>query len=285
MDELETVAVPATEQPAAPELSPADRLEAAFDAAPAPEPAPEPDSVVAEEAPADPAPEAPTELKEGETPVSLLGEGQEAAEPEAPVEEPAAEEPKAEEAAPAEEAKAEEEAKPEEPAKPYEIALPEGFPADQLDQEAFGKFKEVAESAKLDPAKATELLALYKAEAEKLSTVAQENLLKSMREQYNSTRDTWRKEVLADENLGGARVQTTMLRCREVIEKFGGTPEQRQQLYSRMNTTAMGDSLPLVRLLSNVWASTMKEGAPVPSQPRAAQAQSTQDLAKVLFDS
>ena len=126
-------------------------------------------------------------------------------------------------------------------------------------------------------------MSLYKGEVEKAISSYEQRLIA----EGNALKTKWRTETIGDETFGGNRVQTSTLRAREVINRFGGSEAQRAELYNLLRLTGAGNALPVVRILNNVWDATMREGAPVPSQvrTRAAEApQTTAELGNVLFD-
>lgn len=77
-------------------------------------------------------------------------------------------------------------------------------------------------------------------------------------------RDGWKDQFTSDPEMGGNRQNTTLSRCGAMIEQYGGTAAQQDELRSAFRITGMGDHPALIRLLANV-GKALGEGTPVPA--------------------
>src|SRR5690348_11689629 len=247
---------PATAAPAAPAAAPAP---VTASAAPAPGPgaestsAPSSSAVTppAESAPAvtPPTPATPAAAKPAaETPSSLLGDAKPATDAK-PAEAPATAEPPA----PAE--------TPVAPPAYEPFTLPEGVTLEAERVSDLTKLLGETELAtKADHAAmqglGQKLIDLYVAESKRVADAQQQSWIR--------TRDEWRNTFIADEQIGGARREATLRNCAQMIEQFGGSPEQQAELRQAFGITGMGDHPALIRLLNNM-ASVLVEPKPVPA--------------------
>ena len=229
-------------------------------AAPAPVATPLATPAVAEAAPtspeppaqpaAEPAPVAPAAEPE---PASLLGEAG-AKPPEAAVPEPAA---TPEAPAPA-------------AAPVYEFKWQEGFTP--LAAEELAPFTTVLGEAKVAPEAAQKLLDMHLAEIPKII----ERVQKQSENLWNDTRKAWQDEIRADPELGGNRIQTVIQTCGQLINEYGGSAEQKQQLREVFNLTGAGDNPAVVRFIYNLGRALTEQShpiaapKPVPTQTRRA---------------
>lgn len=246
---------PATEaalpsaEPAPAAVPPAAEAVAAPPEAAAPEPAATPDPAPAAEA-------APVEATPAEgDPASLLGEAGKPA-PEAPA--PAT--PEAPEAAP------------EPPAAPvpvYEFQWPEG--SAPVATEELKPFTDLLGESRVAPEAGQKLLDLHIGEQQKLI----DRLQKQQDATWRQTRQEWVDQLRNDPALGGNRFQATVQVCGQLIEQFGGSPEQKAELRQVFDLTGSGDHPALVRFLHNI-GMALREGEPrpaakpVPTLPRKA---------------
>lgn len=181
--------------------------------------------------------------------------------------------------APAQEAAPETKAPVEKPPAPVfaDFALPEGFVPDK---ERIGSFTEklgesivdlelLAKSGDRNAVNAAaqqlgqHMLDMHVAEIQRMADATAQH----QRDVWAETNKRWIDEVKSDPEIGGNRQQTALGAAKSVIERFGGTPEQRQALYRDLGQdtgTGMGNNPNLIRLLHNV-ASAIAEGTSVPA--------------------
>lgn len=222
----------------------------------------------------DPAPttEAPpsSEAPKTEAPASPLG----AAQAETPKEEPKTEEkpapetaadklyPKDGEEKPEEKAAEEEEAPKEEPkpaltpeqitaaAAEYKFELPEGFKPDEAKMTTF---RELAAKRGLDQTEAQELLNLGLDQAKTTG----EAVLANIENQWNTTLETWKTELQADPDIGGAKTEGALRVIGRALDEYG-SPEARQAF----DLTGAGWNPAIVRFVHKM-AAALSEGQPV----------------------
>jgi hypothetical protein len=162
---------------------------------------------------------------------------------------------------------------------PYEVKLPEGLTAESLDKPTFEKFVSAVKDGGLKAEKATEILAMHQAELQK----AAQGFDKSLRDQITAFQKNWRDETLADEELGGNRINTTVNNLRQLITRYGGNKEQQSALYKDLKDTGMGVNLRLTRFLHNIFKDVMKEGGATPPGNQPGAQAGSRDLGDVLF--
>lgn len=274
-------------------------------AAPIPEPAPAAPA-------ADAAPAAANVAGKESSPSSLL----EAADGKKPVE-PGKEEPAAADAKPGEEVKpAEGEAKPAE----GEAAKPEGaeaapaqdaaaseppaivfdafkFPEGvTADEKMVGGFTEAlqTQTGPLEKAiKSGDRAAITKAFQDfgqtmvdyyqnQVTPAIAEQALQHQRDVWDTQVKKWVSDFKADEKLGGARANTTLSMAKAVIEEFGGSAEERQELYRHIGEggNGMGNYLGFIRLMANIGEKLNifeDKIVPAPNPLKGAQARSRSD--------
>lgn len=200
--------------------------------APAPAPAPEPVAVAPVEAPAaEPAqavtPE-PALAEAPKAPASLLSD----AAPAAPLAPP---EPIAYEA----------------------FTWPEGIEADDA---GLKPYTDLLANHQVPQETAQALLDLHIAETQRLA----EAFRSEQTTAWDAARADWRDRFMADEEIGGNKQQTTLARCAEVIDRFGGTPDQVKELRDTLALTGAGDHPAVIRAFANI-ARAFSEGRPVPA--------------------
>ena len=236
---------------------------------PAEAPAATPEVVAEVAAPVEPAAPAVEPIPEPEPTLLQKFDAEKAAK------EPAAVEPKPAEAKPAEPAAAEakpaeapkpEAEKPAEPAAPaaiepvaYEYALPETL---TMDDGTKGKFHSALDAFRTDPTKGAQgLIDLHN---ENLQQYA-DHVAREQYRVFGETRKGWQRDVMADEELGGAGYETSMgavARMRDLL-----VPESRRDAFNQMLTvTGVGDHPEFLRILHN--AARLYDEAPMP-QPGA----------------
>lgn len=233
-------------------IAPAPTPESALAVAPVAEaPAPTPDispapdvapaAAVETQAPAQ-AEAQPAEPAKPVTPVqSLISESQEKApEPEKP------QAPEAIETAPAEAP----------PAVTFsDFTLPEGV---TLDSAALDQFKAVLGENLPHQDRGQRLIDMHIAEIQRRDQMLAEHQVNV----WNTTQAEWQAEVKSDPEIGGNRFNTTMQTCISAVNRFGGTPEQRNALLQALDYTGAGNNPHIIRLINNM-ATALKEGTPV----------------------
>jgi len=136
---------------------------------------------------------------------------------------------------------------PEQPAQPvrtYEdFALPAGFTAEP---EKLAAFKEVIGKHNLDQEAAQRLVDMHTANLQAYA----EGLHADQHRVFAETRADWRKQVMADEQLGGAGHQTSIAaiaRMRDLL-----VPEQHKEAFNNfLRVTGAGDHPEFLRVLHN----------------------------------
>lgn len=157
------------------------------------------------------------------------------------------------------------------PAAPvYEFQWPDG--TEPVAAEVLQPFTGLLGEAKVAPEIGQKLLDLHIGEQQKLI----QNLERQQEATWRETRQGWVDQVRSDPDLGGNRLQATVQVCGQLIEQFGGTPEQKAELRQVLNLTGAGDHPALVRFIHNV-GMALSEGnravpgtKPVPVQTRRA---------------
>nr|BDD45121.1 hypothetical protein 10 [bacterium] len=120
-----------------------------------------------------------------------------------------------------------------------EFTLPEGF---EVDEAAMGKFKEFAQGKNLSQEDAQALVNMYTDLLQK----EQDNLLNEI--------DGWKKEVEADQELGGNNLKATVKACNDVVRKFGG-----EELKDQLKQFGLGNNIHMVRFLHNIAKATKED--------------------------
>jgi hypothetical protein len=197
-----------------------------------------------------------------------------------PAEKPA--EAKPEEVKPAE-VKAEEkpaEVKPAEPVKPepvaYEYALPETI---KMDDALKGTFHTALDSFRADPAKGAQgLIDLHN----QTMTDYANHLAAEQQRVFSETRKDWRKQVMADEQLGGSGYQTTMkavARMRDLA-----VPEKDRASFNEfLRITGAGDHPAFLKAMHN-FARFFDEAPLPPPNPSPPPNNGRQPGKRVLYD-
>lgn len=93
---------------------------------------------------------------------------------------------------------------------------------------------------------------------------AVENLNKTQLESWEKTVTDWREATVADPEIGGNRIQTTLDSANKFIRTHGGTSDQQKEFRDLMETSGLGNNPTMLRLLSAA-GRAMSEGTPVPA--------------------
>lgn len=220
----------------------------------------------------------------GKEPTSLLGDAAPAPEPtadakatdpkaEAKPGDPAAEAKDGKTDAPAEGDAPASEAPPEEaPLPTYDVfTVPEGVELDDTQVDTFvgalGSTERAILAAAGDPAKVhaavqdlgQQLLDQYTAEMAGLD----ERIRQNNADTFGRTMETWKNEFFNDPVIGGNRKDTTLANARRVIDRFGGTPQERAELRGVFNSTGAGNHRLVLNIFNNI-AEFLGEGRAVP---------------------
>lgn len=153
--------------------------------------------------------------------------------------------------------KAEPELPPEpEPAPPLEygeFTWPEGVTANA---EEVKPYTDILAKHQVPKEAAQELVNLY--------TKQMQLYVETRAQAWKDTQQQWREAFTADPDIGGNRQDTTLRRAAGVIERFGGTPEQVQELREVLTLTGAGNHPAVIRAFHNI-SRVLREGAPVPA--------------------
>lgn len=137
------------------------------------------------------------------------------------------------------------EAQPPAPIKYEAFKLPDGV---ALDAKELAKFEEVAGKGQVSQDVAQGLIDLYVEERKQdVARAAQHQ-----RDVWNKLNDSWKTDLRKDEKLGGNRIETTLSMAKAVLEEYGGTPEQIQELIAHTSNNGMGNFPGFIRLLTNI---------------------------------
>jgi len=183
-------------------------------------------------------------------------------EPAAPVEVAPAEpapEVKTEEPKPAEPPAAVETTSPAESAPLEPMVYPEWKTPDgvKVDAEQIGKFNDILAEARVPPEVGQALLDMHASYLQQAVTAMQENSIREQHRVFGEVRQGWRKEVMADPEIGGAGHQTAMgaiARVRDVLVSSArpGTEQYNKDLADfnqALAVTGMGDHPILLKML------------------------------------
>jgi hypothetical protein len=141
----------------------------------------------------------------------------------------------------------------------YDFKIPEGVAlADGERAELVDLFNE----GKAQPEYAQKLLDRHYAEVKKVA----ESIRAEQFSEWNKTQDEWRGQVMADPELGGPRLQTTLNMAGTVLEQYGS-----DDLRKMLGYTGAGNHPAMVRFMHNI-ARALGEGRPVPAPPPVSQA-------------
>lgn len=143
------------------------------------------------------------------------------------------------------------------------LTLPEGV---TLDQERLGQFDTLLGKHQVSPELRQELANMHVAETQAIA----DRLSQAQRDTYTRFREQKVAQFEADPELGGNRRDTSLASAISVVDRWGGTPEQRRELLNDLKLTGMGDFPSLIRLLNNVDRAMERftdEGGAVPANP------------------
>jgi hypothetical protein len=118
----------------------------------------------------------------------------------------------------------------------YEFKVPEGF---TLDPSAVSAFEPVAKELGLGQEQAQKLVDLYAAQ--------QAASQKAIADGWTKTQQTWREELTADKEFGGAVFNTTQNQANTVLSKYASKDE-----IKLINDMGLGNFPPLVKVLARV---------------------------------
>jgi|SRR5579862_64233 len=177
----------------------------------------------------------------------------------------------AKEAKPDGEKKPDGEAKPAEapgetpPAPTYEFTYPEGIKPEDVSSERMTAFTSLLGEGedRVTPAKAQKLLDLHLAEVGQVAQKLAQKQWDVFQEQQRAAKE----QVLSDPELGGSRHQTAIREIMSFIEQFGGTAEERKQLFDDFRATGIANRVSLLRMLRRAGVALAREGAPHSAPP------------------
>jgi len=182
-----------------------------------------------------------------------------------------------------------EEAEPKEPeplaAVEYDYTLPETL---TLPDERKAEFHAALDAFRADPSKGVQgLIDMH-------NRAMEEHVERARQEQFkvwNETNDSWRKQVLADPEIGGAGHQTAMMAIARMRDRLAsshkpGTPEYVSDLAAFdqfLNVTGAGNHPVFLKLLHNS-ARLFDEPAPPPPNPKPPKDIGKQNGKGLLYD-
>jgi hypothetical protein len=156
------------------------------------------------------------------------------------------------------------EAAPELPPITYEaFKLPDGV---KFDDAEVGKYTTILGKYQVPQEAAQQLMDLYVQEHQRSQTLNQET--------WNRTRENWINAFKSDDEIGGNRVNTTLGRCRAVIDRYAGVagPERAQTLRDVFSATGAGDHPEVIRFINWIAGRTTEQARVVPATvPKAPQ--------------
>lgn len=133
----------------------------------------------------------------------------------------------------------------------YELKLPENFTAnDQFD--AFTKILGEIEIGKLDHAGLQEKGQALVEIGTKAIATALERQTDYYVQIHEQQKQGWFDAFKKDPELGGDKVDQTVMAVREAIDSYGGTPEQIKELRTQMKDSGYGNYPALIRLIKNM---------------------------------
>lgn len=154
-----------------------------------------------------------------------------------------------------------------------DVALPDAIKLGDKESKAFF---DVLNDAKLEPKqRAQGLIDLYLGEMKRIGDEADARQ-RTAWDNYNVQR---KSEVKADTEVGGNRMNTALSMAKAVVEEYGGSAEQRAELFRRLDEktgTGMGNDVFLIRLLNNIGRKlNVFEDGIIPANPTAPKATRT----------
>ena len=145
----------------------------------------------------------------------------------------------------------------------YEFAYPEGFSAENLDQERFTEFTTLLNETKVPPEKAQKYMDMHLQEVQRARISALDDVWQSYHKQQND----WKTRIRDDREFGGDNLPTSKAQANAFIEQYGGSPEEQAQLRRDLFQTGAGNSPALVKAMIRAGQSLSREGRPVISPP------------------
>lgn len=140
----------------------------------------------------------------------------------------------------------------------------------KLDDKKLAEFSELAGAAQVNQETAQKLVDLYVADAQQMA----QDLRAEQRRTWDTLNDTWKSELRADPTIGGNRLETSLSIAKAVIEEYGGSAEQVQELLAHTSNNGMGNFPGFVRLLHNIGTKlNVFEDSIVPANPQSPKAQ------------
>lgn len=130
---------------------------------------------------------------------------------------------------------------------------PEGV---TFDNESIGKFSELMGAAHVPQEAAQKILDLYTNEIARITDV--------QKDVWNKTNEDWKSAIKADPEIGGNRLQTVLQTSRGLIERFGGSAEEKAAVRQALALTGAGNHPEVVRLFYRI-GKALGEGSPVPA--------------------
>jgi hypothetical protein len=193
---------------------------------------------------------------------------------------------KAPDAAAAKPGDAKPDAKPGEPAAPaaaavapiaYQYEVPEVI---TMDDASRGQFHTALDTFRANPADPTPLISLYAEKAQEFKDFT----LKEQHRIFNETREGWRKEAMADEQMGGSGFQTSLAsiaRMRDLLVAEADRPKFEEF----MRVTGAGDHPQFLKLLHNAARYFDEPGLPPPNpKPAPTNGQATEKRGRIMYD-
>lgn len=130
---------------------------------------------------------------------------------------------------------------------------PEGV---TFDNESIGKFSELMGAAHVPQEAAQKVLDLYTNEIARITDV--------QKDIWNKTNEDWKSAIKADPEIGGNRLQTVLQTSRGLIERYGGSAEEKAAVRQALALTGAGNHPEVVRLFYRI-GKALGEGSPVPA--------------------
>lgn len=153
------------------------------------------------------------------------------------------------------------------PIKYEAFTLPEGI---KLDDKKLEAFAEIVGTEQVKQEAAQKLVDLYVGEIQQM----QQKLVDDQRKVWNTLNDGWKSDLRSDPELGGNRLETSLSIAKAVIEEYGGSAEQVQELLAHTSNNGMGNYPGFVRLLHNIGTKlNVFEDSIVPANPQSPKAQ------------
>lgn len=91
---------------------------------------------------------------------------------------------------------------------------------------------------------------------------AQTDLVQFYQKEWDNQKVKWKNDFLADPDIGGNRMQTTVDSALSFIRTHGGNAEQQTELRALMDSSGLGNNKAIIRLFANA-GKAMSEGKPL----------------------